>query len=74
VDEAWGLAVLYNSDFYNEYFRALNGNTQVSATEIRSIPLPPLDLIIEIGKAARALRKPYEEFEPEVVHLLNNVV
>jgi len=73
-DEAWGLAVLYNSDFMNEYFRALNGSTQVSATEIRSIPLPPLEVIIEIGKAVRALRKPYEEVEPQVAHLLTNAM
>ena len=51
-EETWGLAVLYNSSFYDAYFRMLNGSTQVSATEIRSIPLPPLDIIIEIGKRA----------------------
>jgi len=51
-EEAWELAVLYNSSFYDAYFRTLNGSTQVSATEIRSIPLPPLDIIIEIGKRA----------------------
>jgi adenine-specific DNA-methyltransferase len=51
-EEAWGLAVLYNSSFYNEYFRTLNGSTQVSATEIRTIALPPLSIICEIGKRA----------------------
>jgi adenine-specific DNA-methyltransferase len=55
ADEALGLAVIYNSQFMDAYFRVLNGNTQVSATEIRKIPLPPLDVITEIGRRA-ALR------------------
>lgn len=55
ADEAWGLAVLYNSDIFDTYFRSLNGNTQVSATEIRTIPLPPMHVIEEIGRKARSL-------------------
>ncbi len=51
-EEAWGLAVLYNSSFYDRYFRGLNGSTQVGATEVSSIPFPPLEIIIEIGKRA----------------------
>jgi adenine-specific DNA-methyltransferase len=51
-EEAWGLAVLYNSSYYDNYFRDINGSTQVGATEINSIPLPPLEVIVEIGKMA----------------------
>jgi adenine-specific DNA-methyltransferase len=54
--EAIGLAILYNSEFMNTYFRVLNGNTQVSATEVRRFPLPPLDVIVEIGRRARRRR------------------
>ncbi|MEW5796579.1 MAG: Eco57I restriction-modification methylase domain-containing protein [Candidatus Zixiibacteriota bacterium] len=52
-DETWGLAVLLNSMLLDVYFRSINGNTQVSATELRHIPLPDLDAIREIGQRAR---------------------
>ncbi len=52
-EEAVGLAVIYNSEFMDTYFRVLNGSTQVSATEIRKIPLPSLDVIVEIGRLAK---------------------
>jgi len=72
TDEAWGLAALYNSAFFNDYFRALSGNTQVSATEIRSIPLPPLDAIIHIGRMARECHKP-KEVESKILNALRGV-
>jgi len=52
-DEAWGLAVLYNSTLLDTYFRTLSGNTQVGAAELRSMPLPPLDTIARLGRLAR---------------------
>jgi len=52
-DEAVGLAVVFNSEFMDTYFRVLNGSTQVSATEVRKIPMPPLDAIVEIGRRAK---------------------
>ena len=54
-DEARGLAVLFNSSVLDTYFRTMNGNTQVSATELRSIPLPDWDLIVKIGRNAKSL-------------------
>ncbi|RLC61698.1 MAG: hypothetical protein DRI48_10465 [Chloroflexi bacterium] len=50
TDEACGLALILNSPILNRYFRILNGNTQVSATELRSLPLPSLDTIKRLGK------------------------
>jgi adenine-specific DNA-methyltransferase len=50
AEETRGLAALLNSQLMDTYFRISNGNTQVSATELRAIPLPPLKTIIEIGQ------------------------
>ncbi len=47
--EAVGLAVLLNSSLFDTYFRTFNGNVNVSATELREMPFPPLETIKEIG-------------------------
>lgn len=49
--ETWGLTALLTSSLLDKYFRAVNGNTQVSATELRAMPLPPLELIIRLGNS-----------------------
>lgn len=48
-DETIGLTALLNSEIFDVYFRLFNGNINVSATELRAIPLPPLEDIREIG-------------------------
>ena len=48
-NEVFGLAALLNSKLFDTYFRTFNGNINVSATELRDIPLPPLENIQEIG-------------------------
>lgn len=45
----YGLYVLFNSTIYDEYYRILNGSTQVNSTEINSMPVPELDIIQEMG-------------------------
>ena len=57
-DETWGLAALYNSGILNTYFRCLNGNTQVSATELRAMPLPSYDAVVALGGKVRRLDDP----------------
>lgn len=50
TDEAYGIAALLNSSLADNFFRSLNGNTQVNATDIRKLPLPTINKVIEIGK------------------------
>jgi len=39
-----GICALLNSTLFDNYFRTFNGNINVSATEVREIPLPPLKI------------------------------
>jgi len=55
-DETFGLAALFNSALLDTYFRTSNGNTQVSATELRTMPLPPHSVITAIGREVRTLQ------------------
>jgi adenine-specific DNA-methyltransferase len=48
-NEILGLAALLNSSLFDTYFRTFNGNINVSATELREMPLPPIEDIKEIG-------------------------
>ena len=50
LEEITGLSAILNSQYLDIYFRTLNGNTEVSATEIRNLPLPDYDFIINVGK------------------------
>ena len=51
---AYGLSALLNSSFLDRYFRISNGNTQVSATELRAMPLPAERDIRSIGAEVQA--------------------
>lgn len=48
-NEVVGLAAILNSKLFDNYFRIFNGNVNVSATELREMPLPSLELIKHIG-------------------------
>jgi adenine-specific DNA-methyltransferase len=56
VGEAFGIAALLNTGLIDNYFRSLNGHTQVNATEIRTLPLPDLSVIRKIGEAVSKVK------------------
>lgn len=49
-DEVMGITALLDSEMFDAWFRTFNGNINVSATELRMMPLPPIETIREIGK------------------------
>ena len=56
MDDAltWGLAAFLSSSVVDAYFRIVSGNTQVSATELRALPLPSRAVLEAIGRRALA--------------------
>jgi adenine-specific DNA-methyltransferase len=52
-NEALGLSALLNTELLDTYFRVSSGNTQVSATELRAMPLPSYEMIVSIGQRVR---------------------
>jgi adenine-specific DNA-methyltransferase len=46
----YGLYVIFNSTLYDEYYRILNGSTQVNSTEINVMPVPNLECVQEMGR------------------------
>ncbi len=50
-NEVIGLCALLNSPLFDTFFRIFNGNVNVSATELRDMPLPPIETIKEIGNS-----------------------
>ncbi|MBN2636430.1 MAG: Eco57I restriction-modification methylase domain-containing protein [Prolixibacteraceae bacterium] len=70
-NELWGISTLYNSSLFDTYFRTFNGNTQVGATELKQINMPPLDDIILIGSKIKEFNNPGKELIDKIV---NNVL
>ena len=68
--KAIGLAALYSSCLLDVYFRTVNGNTQVNATELRSIPLPPIELIVALGQRVKRFSSSTPEIDQYLQFLL----
>lgn len=56
-DETVGVAAVFNSVFFDRYFRTLSGNTQVNATEVRTLHFPPLETVARIGERISRLEQ-----------------
>jgi len=54
-NEVLGLSAILNSAIVDRYFRIVNGNTQVNAAELRALPLPPMDVIKQIGQRLQSI-------------------
>jgi adenine-specific DNA-methyltransferase len=52
-DEVYGIAAVFNSMLFDRYFRTISGNTQVNATEIRTMKFPDLSILARIGTRIR---------------------
>jgi adenine-specific DNA-methyltransferase len=66
--EALGLSALFNTALIDRYFRIANGNTQVNATELRALPLPPITVIRAIGETL--MNATHVDIEQVVIQLL----
>jgi len=66
-DEAIGLSALLDSKLFDTFFRTFNGNINVSATELRMMPLPPIETIREIGQRIILHNNYSIEFIEEVI-------
>lgn len=49
IQQLYGLYVIFNSTLYDQYYRILNGSTQVNSTEVNTMPMPPIDIIEKLG-------------------------
>ncbi|MGE8433102.1 Eco57I restriction-modification methylase domain-containing protein [Chryseobacterium joostei] len=49
ITQTYGIAAVLNSKILDLYFRTFNGNINVSATELKNLPLPAFEIIEEIG-------------------------
>ncbi|MEG0692489.1 MAG: Eco57I restriction-modification methylase domain-containing protein [Oscillospiraceae bacterium] len=49
-DLAFGLYAIFNSSIYDQYYRILNGSTQVNSTEVNTMPVPSKEALIGLGK------------------------
>lgn len=68
--ETYGLAAFLNSQWVDQYFRLSSGNTQISATELRNLPMPTIEEIVRIGEGIGM----YEHDSASQVGRINEIV
>ena len=50
IEELYGIYCILNTTIYDQYYRILNGNTQVNVYELNNIPIPDKNNIFELGR------------------------
>lgn len=68
AEEAFGIAAILNSSIMDVFFRMLNGNTQVNATDINNMPFPDIESIKKIGKIVQESRPRIGEELDKIVY------
>lgn len=69
--ETRGLAAYLNSRVVDQYLRTVAGNTQVNATDLRKLPLPPAEIIMRIGASIR-MGMTLQKVDAVVEHVLGD--
>ena len=64
-DALCGIAVLLSTQLYNDYFRIINGTTQINVSDLNSLSCPDLDLLHKLGKMY-----PFNDVEEEEKELI----
>lgn len=72
-EELFGLFCLFNSIIIDKYYRIVNGNTQVNATEANAIPLPNIDIIKRMGEELIKTNVLNTEKCDEIISKFNNL-
>jgi adenine-specific DNA-methyltransferase len=72
IPETIGLSALLNSAIIDRYFRIVNGNTQVNAAELRILPLPPLQVIKNVGEKIQGTQADTQEKIENIIFSLKN--
>lgn len=74
-DEVYGISALLNSSFYDRYFRIINGNTQVNASDIKNLLFPEMNEIISLGKTIKVPEKlDYNTIDNHVLAALSKYI
>lgn len=71
-EELYGISAFLNSSIVDRYFRIINGNTQVNASDIRPLPFPSHRSIVELGKLILEREITYEEVDNWLTNLPDN--
>ncbi|MCQ2593146.1 MAG: N-6 DNA methylase [Treponema sp.] len=56
-DVAYGLTVWLNTTFLDEQFRLFSGHTQVNATDLKNLPYPTTNQLVEMGKRLESCKE-----------------